>query len=60
MPKEDKISVLLDVREAATDLYHNVLYLQNYDIDNVMLLDKCQKVINEINDLIYRIETSEE
>jgi len=56
--KEEKISTLLDIREIAIDLYNNVIYLQNLDIDNVRLLNACQAVINTLNEMIWEIEAS--
>ena len=55
--KEEKINTLLDVRELAVDLYNNIIYLQNFGLDNVQLLGVCQSLINILNTMIYEVET---
>jgi len=54
--KEEKINALLDVRELAVDLYNNIIYLQNFGLDNVRLLGVCQSLINILNTMIYEVE----
>lgn len=59
LEKQAKIDVLLALHDLLVSASHNAIYLQNFDIDNIRIVNKVNEAIREVNNLIYDIESEE-
>ncbi|HRT03363.1 MAG TPA: hypothetical protein P5513_05445 [Candidatus Diapherotrites archaeon] len=57
--KQEKLDALLALHELLISAFHNAVYLQNFGIDNVRIINKINEAIKEVNNLIYEVENED-